>query len=114
MVVVVVEVEVDLQAEVDHVQEVERRKGDPAPAVHVDHIHQRNPSLLQGHQRERDLLLQGVPDHVLARVHKHFQCFSFYVFFSLFFFALKHRKVVTCSILLFILILWSCAFFTLP
>lgn len=85
MVVVVVEVEVDLQAEVDHVQEVERRKGDPAPAVHVDHIHQRNPSPLQGHQRERDLLLQGVPDHVLARVHKHFQCFSFYVFFSLFF-----------------------------
>lgn len=113
MVVVVVEAEVDLQAEVDHVQEVELRKGDPAPAVHVDHIHQRNPSPLQGHQRERDLLLQGVPDHVLAHVHKHFQCFSFYVFFSLFL-ALKHRKVVACSILLFILILWSCAFFTLP
>lgn len=113
MVVVVVEVEVDLQAEVDHVQEVELRKGDPAPAVRVDHIHQRNPSPLQGHQRERDLLLQDVPDRVLARVHKHFQWFSFYVFFSLFF-ALKHRKAVTCSILLFILILWSCAFFTLP
>ena len=80
----VVEVAVDLQAEVDHVQEVELRNGDPVPAVHVDHIHQRNPSPLQGHQRERDLLLQGVPDHVLAHVHEHFQFFSCDVFFSFF------------------------------
>lgn len=64
------------EAEADHVQEADRQERSPVPVpvVLVDHIHQGNPSPLPDHQREEDQPLQGVPNLVLVRVHRHFRC----------------------------------------
>ena len=62
------------EAEVDPpVQEADLQKGSLVLAVHVDLIHQRNQSPLQGHQRGGDQPLQSIPDRVLVRDHRHCQ-----------------------------------------
>lgn len=88
--VVVVVVVVVHEAEVGHVQEADLLK--ERPAVHVGHIHQRNPSPLHDHLRGGDQSLRGAPSHVLVHVHRHLQFFLVMYNFLLYCFGIRERQ----------------------
>lgn len=80
------------EAEVGHVREADPQEGSliPAPAALVDHIHQRNQSLLPDHQRGEDLAPQDVLN--LVHVHVHRRSSAFLLCLFLFFIVLTYEK----------------------
>ena len=82
------------EAEVGHVHEADPQEGSLVPvlAALVDHIHQRNQSLLPDHQRGEDLAPQGVLNLVLVHVHVHRHSAAFLLCSILFFIVLTYEK----------------------